>query len=272
MERGTQPSHLKSQDALQAIQQGYDEAMLEALRQKEGKELAFGYNHSKHAQDRDAMQKYKEVAKRLNDINATGLWNHTTLLQAIGMWDKKLGRLLSMHMGEKAIKMAASNLLQIMQDFRNVKRNQKTGARTPHWIVEVIQNLKLDPSTIETSRCEGSGIDPIEASRGQTPSLRMAGPIEDSRGQPPGEHSGKKRRVLSFQLSTTSDEPQPSQKKVMLALCDEEGNNKYLYEWDEVANKGAGCEAASPTRKKAWSETGGEQRSGLDQQADVRCR
>ena len=143
-----------------------------------------------------------------------------------------------MHMGEKAIKMAASSLLQIMQDFRNVKRNQKTGARTPHWIVEVIQNLKLDPSTIEASRCEGSGTDPIEVSRGQKPSLRMAGPIEDSRGQPPGEHSGEKRRVLSFQLSTTSDEPQPSQKKVMLALCDEEGNDKYLYGWDEVANRG----------------------------------
>ena len=69
------------------------------------------------------------------------------IFEAMKKWGRTtLGKALSdSHQGLKAVEQSATNLLQMLQDVRKVKRNMKTGARTPDWLMAIIRDLVVKP-------------------------------------------------------------------------------------------------------------------------------
>ena len=244
----------------------YSETDLDAIRRVEGdrqleSKLAFEYKHLEGASDKDALYKYRDVIKGFARINSTGVWNWTTILGGMKKWDSKnLGRLLSTSRthGMKAVHLAASNLATLLQDARNAKRNMKTGSRTPHWMMDIIENIevKVEP------KGRGNAAEARPPTIGESWSVDSPEPPRHScgSGRLPRPSSGsatlKRKRSLKFCLSTTSEEPMPHTKKSLLAIQDDpdipqgeeeeqddddiEDTNceKFVYDWDEVSNKG----------------------------------
>ena len=150
--RQVQPNHLTVDDAFRVLSLAYSDHEVQSIRAAESSEhrqskLAFEYN-SQFGADKDAMYRYRDVIKAFIGKSRTCVWNWSLILAAVKKWDSTcLGRLLSnsKSFGQKAVRQAASNLQQLLQDARNAKRNMKTGARTPNWLMEIVQGIDLGP-------------------------------------------------------------------------------------------------------------------------------
>ena len=223
--REIQPAHLTNDDAFRAIFDSYKPELLRSVHEE--KTLAFEYKHDKGS-DKDAMYKYRDVVRHFCKVNPTGVWNWTTIFQAVTSWDRKIGHALSKNPkhGKNAVRLAASNLQQLLQDARNVKRNLKNGARTPSWLMEVVENLQQRPEKTESS--DGHSDQPSEESR---VGLECPGaPL-------------KKKRTLQFQISSSCDEEAARHATIpLLALKDDPNMGKGIeditYDWDDPSNKG----------------------------------
>ena len=64
------------------------------------------------------------------------------MIGGIAIWDGKMGKVLSKHptLGNNAIRQTKSNLLQLLLDAHKGKKNLKTGARTPSWMLDIFIN------------------------------------------------------------------------------------------------------------------------------------
>ena len=254
-----QPAHLLASDAQQAIQQGYDGAYVVALRENP-KMLSFEYKHGLGKADRDAMYKYREVIKAFAKINPSGVWNFTTLQTAITKWDNSLGKLLSTNPQFEggAIRQAATNLLQILQDAHRSKKNVVTGSRTPSWMREIFDLLQGEgtqgqppgvlhieegnPVDEENSEADGSsskrGFSAAGSSHDSSTRSSEASGSSSKRGFSAVEspHNKQRKRTLRIAISSASDTPteyypdQPPEPK--------QDEPKYLYDWDETNNRG----------------------------------
>jgi len=264
-----QPPHLRGDDVCRGLQDGYDEALLESLRDNR-KILAFEYKHGNGRSDRDALYKYKDVIVALAKINPVGVWNFTTIQQGIVLWDKKMGKILGRHpsLGVNAIRTAAANLLQLLQDAYRMKKNSTTGARTPAWVMDILKHMALDqggkaldlddqdssslPIVPVPSASSSSGINRgfSDAEDGGTNrGFSGAGEAGTNRGFSGAGEAGTnrgfsgvgsggdrgKKRSLRFSLSSASDTPTewyPEDKN------ETEVVPKYVYDWDETKNTG----------------------------------
>ena len=101
----------------------------------------------KASHDEEALYKYRHVLTGFSKKNSNGVWKWSLILDAMKKWDRTtLGKVLSdSHQGQKAVELSATNLLQMLQDVRKVKRNLKTGARTPDWLMAIIRDLVVKP-------------------------------------------------------------------------------------------------------------------------------
>ena len=243
------------------------------------------------------MYRYKDVIKAFIGKNKTCVWNWSLIPAAVKKWDSTcLGKLLSTSktFGPKAVRQAASNLQQLLQDARNVKRNIKTGARTPAWMMEIVEAIDLGPERKQ----QRSGSD-------DSHQVGNALTIEESRSDDchPEQSrllgSGprfKRKRTLKLSMSTTSEEPPSKSKASMLAIEDKPPNEEewadseadniedtnsepFKYAWDDVNNKGKRMkpggrwqtcsrqtkDRASGFMKCFWKSSSGEEESWISE-------
>ena len=217
MARQRQPEHLRSEHVLNAIRDNYPDDLLDTYKEKVEKGCKaeiFEYSHANRHQDREAMYKYKDVAKACCELNPAGVWNYLSLKSAIAKWDSKtLGKKISCN--DIGCTRAASNLAAILQDFRRAKTTLKNGSRTPQWLSEILKFL-ADVKDTDVQ---------IVPNNRPRPADELALAIPDrsvSRVVAKAGPKRKPRRVLSFQLSTESEQvDQPIGKPKLLAICDD---------------------------------------------------
>ena len=146
--RSLQPPHLSIEDAWLVLCDNYPDDLLEDVRKNKGRILPFEYKVSKRAShDEEALYKHRQCLTGFSKKNSSGVWKWSLILDAMKKWDRTtLGKVLSdSHQGLKAVEQSATNLLQMLQDVRKVKRNMKTGARTPDWLMAIIRDLVVKP-------------------------------------------------------------------------------------------------------------------------------
>ena len=245
--RDSQPMHLTVDDAYMVLANHYDASDIQEMRRAENEEdckskLAFAYRTNNRSKDKDSLYKHREVVKAFAAINDTGIWNWKVILGAMKKWDEKnLGGLLSNSKtyGPTAISLSATNLQQLLQDARNIKRAVKTGSRTPHWLMEILE--KLDVSANEPGALVGALVG----------SPRTIGESWSRSCSP--KPSVKKKRTLRLALSTTTEEEVCTKPLLMIEdkkdsdnededVADDDiedtNSEKFEYAWDDVANKG----------------------------------
>ena len=283
--RVLQPPHLTIDDAWRVLADSYSQEDVSDLRADKTK-LAFEYKKHIKGGDKDAMYKHRNVIKHFSKINNTDVWNWTVISGAVAKWNaKSLGLLLSGNekFGPKAVELAASHLQQMLQDARNIKRNLKTGSRTPAWMLEMMEDLVVkdevgDPTVGDASPTKGESGNPGHQPKG-------CSKLSIGESWTTGSHTDgtRRKRTLKLALSETSDE-QPVKKKPLLAIEDwkteEDENNiedtsteAFIHDWDVVSNKGKRmklggrwriCDRQEPDRasgfmKCYWKTDAGEQ-------------
>ena len=261
--RVLQPSSLTVDDAWRAINDSYSAEDVQEIRNAEKAEggkskLAFAYSHG-NGKDMNALYKYRVTLTAFSKINNTGVWNWTVILGGVKKWNaKNLGHLLSTSKtwGPKAVEMAASNLAQMLQDCRNHKRNMKTGARTPGWLMEIVQNIVVKDASEEVHAGEGTIRVSWSSSDGN-----VSGGAQS--GSPPTKI--KRKRSLRLHLSTSSEEPPRAPKKALLAIMDKQtdddledivdtSSQPFEHDWDEVWNKGKRKQPGGRWEFCTWQE------------------
>ena len=254
--RSLQPTHLSSEDAWMVLCDYYPEDLLEDVRKNKGRLLPFEYKYRKRAShDEEALYKHRQCLTGFSKKNSSGVWKWSLILDAMKKWDRTtLGKVLSdSHQGLKAVEQSATNLLQMLQDVRKVKRNMKTSARTPDWLMAIIRDLVVKPEgglTTEESRSGGSHLT-TEESRSGGSLLIEGSPYHRRTSAPENPPRLKRKRTLRMASSTTSEEHLPL-KKGLLAIEDKKdeaeqkqdddiedtNSDPILYDWDDVTNKG----------------------------------
>ena len=166
-----------------------------------------------------AIKFHGKLLRSLHERNPCGVWNFSTIMEAMTDYNKALGYQLTegcVH-GTKTLRLESSNLKCMLEVCRNIKKGLKTGERLDPsiaWIVEPIQ-VNYSPPVVVATDSNVSTL--VVATDSNVPKTR------------PRSH-----RVLKWQISEDSAIASTHHYSE-----DEFATTKqFVHDWDEVADTG----------------------------------